>query len=107
MDTNQSNIANNEDKQKSNITNENKPISRTTLRLTLRDVSNLAVLKYGGVNAFGRALGINKSTASQVLSGAYIPVKAETIHKIADALNIDAVTLSQIYADHKEGKNAK
>ena len=87
---------------KLNTDNLNKIPQRVDLKLSMKDISNLAVLKYGGVNAFGRALGVTQGMASQLLSGNYVPLRAGSIHKIANCLGIDPVTLSQIYSEIKK-----
>ena len=103
MDSN-TNIQNNEIKEKLSSQNEDKGHSNAEFRLSMIDVRNLACLKFGGVNSFGRKLGVTSGLASRLLSGDYIPLKPETIHRIANCLGIDAVTLTQIYADCEKKK---
>lgn len=72
-----------------------------SLGLSINDVRNIALLKFDSISGFGRALGITQGMASRLLSGDYIPLKPESIKKIADCLNIDSILLTQIYAHCK------
>jgi hypothetical protein len=103
MDSNNTFPQINDIKLKLSSENNNTNTSKNDLKLTMSDIRNLAVLKFGGVNAFGRALGVTSGLASRLLSGDYIPLKPETIHRIADCLGVDAVTLTQIYSKKNAG----
>ena len=82
-----------------NITGESssKPSFKAELTLTIDDVRKQALLRYGSVTSFGKKLGITHGLASRLLSGDYVPLKPSSIQKIADALNIDPIILTQIY----------
>lgn len=74
------------------------PVSFSTL-------SKIAIFKCGSVGAFGRRLGVSRSRASQILNGIDIPIKPDSIQKIADVLSINIVLLTQLFSQQKEDKN--
>lgn len=81
--------------------NRKSTLKNNNITLSISDIRNIAILRYGSVSGFGRAIGITHGTASQLLSGKYIPVRPEGIKKIADALGVDIVFLTQIYSELK------
>jgi hypothetical protein len=103
MDTNNTFPQEDQTEPKLNTSNKDLTPSQSDLRLNMHDVKNLAILKFGGVNAFGKALGVTKGMASVLLSGQYVPLREKTIKRIADCLGIDALQLSHIYSELKQG----
>lgn len=73
----------------------------TTMELSIDDVKKIAILKFGSVTKFGRKLGVTKSCASILLSGKYVPLKIESIKKIANVLEIEPLLLQRIYDNLK------
>lgn len=103
----QPNLQNNQIKGKLSSLNANKIPSSSELNLNMNDVKNIAILKFGGVNKFGRALGVTSALASRLLSGSYIPLKPESIRKIANLLEIDPIVLTKIYDNIQYSKSAE
>lgn len=96
---------NNEIKQKLSSENGLEDYSKNDLNLTIKDIKHVALLRFGSVASFGRKLGVTLPMASRLLSGGYIPLKAKSIHRIAEALGIDPVILTQIYGNIRGVKN--
>lgn len=98
---NNNSLLKNEIKPILNDAREKQALFKADLNLTIEDVRKLALLKFGSITNFSRKLGITKGLGSRFLSGDYIPLKASSIQKIADVLEIDAVVLCQIYDELK------
>lgn len=79
--------------------NNNNPTSS----LTMNDFAKLVIFKFGSIKNFGRKLGVTRSRASQLLTGLDLPKTPDTIKKIAEVLDIDAVVLTMCFsnADNK------
>lgn len=74
------------------------------LNLSIEDLRNLAILKYGSVGAFARKMGITQPLGTRLLNGSYIPLRAKSIQKIADCLEVSPVMITRIYDGLKEKK---
>jgi len=70
--------------------------------VTFSELNKIAFLRYGSTEAFSKKLGVSRSRASQILNGLDVPVKSESIKKIAKLLNVDVVILTQLFAKERE-----
>lgn len=62
-------------------------------------LKEMVLQQYVTITAFAKVLETDKSQASKILSGHYIPKKISTIQKIADALHVNVILLTQLFKD--------
>ncbi len=67
-------------------------------------VREIALLQHRSISGFGRVIQTDRTMASKILSGAYIPKKISTIEKIAAALHIPPIILGGVFKDLKDYK---
>tara|TARA_Y100000310_G_C20424685_1_gene688455 strand:+ start:103 stop:438 length:336 start_codon:yes stop_codon:yes gene_type:complete len=107
---NNTNYSRHEDneKQRENNYEDKKPLHQEgniTLSVTLADLSKLVILKFGSLQAYGNKIGVTRSHVCHVLKGDIILKKPSSIQKWADALQINAIVLTQIFNSVEEKKN--
>lgn len=71
---------------------------------SLEDLRSIVNLRFESISAFGRALGVSRPRASQILLGYHVPAKPELIKKIAEVLNLDIVKLTQLFDNIRSGE---
>ncbi len=90
------------EKTRTNLTIRNEELlyknANIRLSVTFSDLSKLAILKFGSIKDFGRAWGVGRSRASQILLGVDLPTKPETIRRISTALAVDEIVLTQLFS---------
>jgi len=60
-------------------------------------IREMAILKFGSINRFSKAMGVSRSMGSMLLSGQYIPLKITSLQRIADTIGINVILLTKIY----------
>lgn len=97
------NFDDNGDLIKSNENSTYRESEYTASKLTLEDFARKVIFEHGGIIPWSRKLGISRGRASQILHGIDLPIKIDTITKIAATSNIKPMVLQQIFLNHKKG----
>ena len=64
----------------------------------------MAIFKFGSISGFAKALGVGDCLGSRLLSGSYVPRTAKTIRKIAEALALNQIVLTQFFTEQLHSK---
>lgn len=67
----------------------------------LVDVRRIALLKFGTYPKMGKAMGFGSKRAWHILHGINLPKSPDIIRRVADALNIDPLILTQIFEEER------
>ena len=70
--------------------------------LTLNDLAKQILFRYGSFSAFAKKLGVTRQRTYQIFHGIDMPRTPESIQKIADLLDFNAVLLSQIFSKYSK-----
>lgn len=68
---------------------------------SLTDIRKIALLKYITYPKIGRAMGFGSKRAWHILHGLYLPKNPDIIRRVANALNIDPLVLTQIFEEER------
>ncbi len=71
--------------------------SEATLNLEMNDLAKIVSFKFGSISNFGKKMGWGRARACQLLKGHELPVRHESIEKIAEVLDINVVILTQLF----------
>lgn len=81
-----------------------KSITHLSSDLSFEFLKKSIRVRYGSLADCARAINMNRSELSQILSGAYIPQSIKVIQKLADALNINPIILTQFFCNALKNK---